>query len=306
MKFTIFTPTYNRAHTLKRLYESLEKQTMVDFEWLIVDDGSIDSTEKYIRKIQSKSSFKIRYIYQDNLGKQAAYNAGIVNTESDFFMCVDSDDQLKSECLEDLDKTWCLLDDNEKKYCAGIVFLDCDLEGNLIGTKLPPIKFSNMYDLYHKHSVIGDKGIVFQTTILKKYKFPIKAGETFITEAVIYNRISQTYNFYCLNSILEIRDYQVDGLSSKYEQLVLENPFSNSIYFNELNFYEKKISKRIQNDAVSIKLKLLGKAPILDIYRSSLNKKYFMLGFGLGGLMYAKEKVNRVFRDFSSGEVNDT
>ncbi|GAA0800550.1 glycosyltransferase family 2 protein [Psychrobacter piscatorii] len=306
MKFTIFTPTYNRAHILKRLYESLESQTMIDFEWLIVDDGSVDSTKEYVRKIQSKSSFRIEYIYQDNLGKQAAYNTGIVNAKSKFFICVDSDDQIKNKCLEILDKTWCLLDDNEKKYCAGIVFLDCDLEGKLIGTKLPLIKFSNMYDLYHKHSVVGDKGIMFQTRILKDYKFPIENGESFITEAVLYNRISRIYSFYCLNNILEIRDYQKDGLSSKYEQLILENPLGNSIYFNELNFYEERFIQRIKNDAVSIKLKLLGKVPVLNIYRKSLNKKHFLFGFVLGVLMYTKAKLRKFAQNFRLGVVNDT
>lgn len=306
MKFTILTPTYNRAHTLVRLYKSLESQTLKDFEWLVIDDGSKDGTKKYIEELQSKSSFKIRYFYQKNSGKQAAYNVGIANTESELFMCIDSDDQLKSNSLEELDRVWSSLSSHERKDCAGIVFLDCDIKGNVIGTKLPQIKFSTMYDLYHRYSVIGDKGLIFQTEILKKYKFPIQLGEKFITEAVLYNRIGKNHKFYCLNKVLEIRDYQKYGLSSNYQQLMLENPIGSSIYFNELNFYEKEFKQRVKNDAVHIKFKLLGKASILDIYRSSLNKKHFMLGFVLGSLMYAKEKINRVVKDFRSGEINDT
>ena len=48
MLITVFTPTYNRAHLLPRLYESLCKQTFKDFEWVIVDDGSTDETRKVI------------------------------------------------------------------------------------------------------------------------------------------------------------------------------------------------------------------------------------------------------------------
>ena len=46
--FTVYTPTYNRAHTLHRCYESLKVQTFRDFEWLIVDDGSTDGTAELV------------------------------------------------------------------------------------------------------------------------------------------------------------------------------------------------------------------------------------------------------------------
>jgi len=293
MKFTIFTPTYNRAHTLARLYKSLEQQTFTDFEWLVVDDGSTDDTKDYIEQLQYESNFKIRYIYQNNSGKQAAYNVGINNADSVLFMCIDSDDQLKSNALEELDYVWNSLEVHSKNNCAGIVFLDCDLQGNIIGTPLPQINFSSFYDLYHKHKVSGDKGILFQSKILKNYAFPIQPNENFITEAVLYNRISKKYLFCCFNSILGIRDYQIDGLSSKYNQLMVENPISSSIYFNELNFHEENFKQRIKNDAVYTKFKLIGKANLSDIYMQSLNRKYFLLGFGLGYLMYIKIKIKR-------------
>ena len=42
---TVFTPTYNRAHLLPRLYESLKQQTSKNFVWMVVDDGSVDDTK---------------------------------------------------------------------------------------------------------------------------------------------------------------------------------------------------------------------------------------------------------------------
>ena len=44
--FTVFTPTYNRAHLLGRAFQSLKDQTFHEFEWVIVDDGSTDGTQK--------------------------------------------------------------------------------------------------------------------------------------------------------------------------------------------------------------------------------------------------------------------
>lgn len=52
---TVFTPTYNRAHTLGRTYESLCKQKCKEFIWLIVDDGSTDQTKELVRKWRSKT-----------------------------------------------------------------------------------------------------------------------------------------------------------------------------------------------------------------------------------------------------------
>ena len=50
MKLSIFTPTYNRAYSLTRVYESLMRQTDKRFEWLIIDDGSTDNTESLTKQ----------------------------------------------------------------------------------------------------------------------------------------------------------------------------------------------------------------------------------------------------------------
>ena len=69
-ELTVFTPTYNRAYTLGRLYESLCRQSNKNFEWLVVDDGSKDGTEELIKSWQSEEKISIRYIYQENGGKR--------------------------------------------------------------------------------------------------------------------------------------------------------------------------------------------------------------------------------------------
>ena len=49
MRITVFTPTYNRAYIIDELYNSLKKQTFIDFEWLIIDDGSTDCTYEKVK-----------------------------------------------------------------------------------------------------------------------------------------------------------------------------------------------------------------------------------------------------------------
>ena len=99
---TIITPTYNRAGLLKKLYDSLEKQTKKDFVWLIVDDGSIDNTKEIVREISDCATFNIQYIYKENGGKHTALNLGIKTIQTELAMIVDSDDQLLSNAVEDI------------------------------------------------------------------------------------------------------------------------------------------------------------------------------------------------------------
>ena len=92
---TIFTPTYNRKKELERLYESLLNQDYDDFEWLIVDDGSIDDTEKYVNSLIKKNEIKIKYFKKENGGKPSAYNKGLDLASGNIFLAIDSDDVFK-------------------------------------------------------------------------------------------------------------------------------------------------------------------------------------------------------------------
>jgi len=75
--FTVFTPTYNRAYCLPRLFKSLKSQTYTDFEWLIVDDGSDDNTSQVVESFYSDCNFPIRYQFQAHQHKKTALNLGV-------------------------------------------------------------------------------------------------------------------------------------------------------------------------------------------------------------------------------------
>ena len=99
---TIFTPTYNRAHTLVRTYNSLCQQTCKDFEWLIIDDGSTDNTRVVVEKWICNSDFKIRYIYQENQGMHGAHNTAYRNITTELNTCIDSDDYMPIDAVENI------------------------------------------------------------------------------------------------------------------------------------------------------------------------------------------------------------
>lgn len=83
--FTVFTPTYNRAYILPKLYQSLREQTCKDFEWMIVDDGSTDDTGKLVAQWEDQNNgFDIHYYKIQNGGKPRAINFGITKANGDF------------------------------------------------------------------------------------------------------------------------------------------------------------------------------------------------------------------------------
>lgn len=104
---TIFTSTYNRAYILESLYKSLKNQTIKDFKWLIVDDGSTDNTQELVKNwISQETSFEIIYIKQENGGKQRAHNKAVEISDTELFFCVDSDDQLVETAVEKIKERW--------------------------------------------------------------------------------------------------------------------------------------------------------------------------------------------------------
>ena len=135
---TVFTSTYNRANTISRVFNSLMNQTYRDFEWIIVDDGSIDNTREIIEDFKKKSFFKIRYFYQKNAGKHIAINTGIIEARGEYFTNIDSDDEIKSESFEVLIDYWSKIPDNEKNNFKSVTARCYDPETKKgIGYEIP-------------------------------------------------------------------------------------------------------------------------------------------------------------------------
>ena len=128
---TVFTPAYNRAHTLPRTYESLCQQKCKDFIWLIVDDGSQDNTAELVRLWQARDNgFEIRYIYKENGGMHTAHNTAYEHIDTELNTCIDSDDKLAPDAVEKILRKW---DQVKDQGYAGIIGLDADFEGKIIG-----------------------------------------------------------------------------------------------------------------------------------------------------------------------------
>lgn len=185
MTVTIFTPTYNRAYILPKLFESLCAQVSNDFEWLVVDDGSTDDTEKLFADFELKPhNFQMRYVKQENGGKHRAINRGAKIAHGELFFIVDSDDYLRNDSVEMIVQFW----NKRQKECLGLCFRRINYETEkVIGGIFPEYEFyASSIDLHFKYKVTGDKAEIFRTDILRKFPFPEIDGEKFCTEAVCW------------------------------------------------------------------------------------------------------------------------
>lgn len=239
VNITVFTPTYNRAYIIRKLYESLQRQTYLNFEWIVVDDGSSDETEELFNKlVKTEKKFSIRYFKKNNGGKCRAINYALDYASGKLFFIVDSDDYLTDDALEKI-VNW------EKELPKNEMF--CGVAGNL-GTSpsvTPNTIFAGEYyegsllDRYKQ--VDGERAIVFYTELHKKYRYPEFEGEKFMTEAVVYNRMAHDgYKMRFYNDIIWIYEYREDGLTKAGNTLFINNPKGYGLWLKEKIIYSRE------------------------------------------------------------------
>ena len=137
---TVFTPAYNRAHTIGRTYKSLCSQKCKDFVWLIVDDGSTDNTAELVKDWMSKDNgFEIQYIYKENGGMHTAHNVAYRNIHTELNTCIDSDDALSENAVEKIINKWNQI---KSRGYAGIIALDANMNTG----KVIVIDFGGQYN----------------------------------------------------------------------------------------------------------------------------------------------------------------
>ena len=222
-RLTVFTPTYNRAHTLPRTYASLSRQDCKDFVWLIIDDGSTDDTRALVEAWQTQEhSFEIRYLYKENGGMHTAHNAAYEVIDTELNVCIDSDDCLAPGAVRKILAKW---DSVQKDKYAGIIGLDADLQGNLIGTGFPAGMAETTLSGYYAAGGSGDKKLVYRTDVMRQYPpYPVFEGEKYVALAYKYRLIDQDYKLAVLNEVLCNVEYQQDGSSNTMWRQYLNNP----------------------------------------------------------------------------------
>lgn len=250
MNITVFTPTYNRANLLPKLYDSLKKQNFKLFEWLIVDDGSSDNTEEVVNNFIKENLINIRYIKKKNGGKHTALNVGIDNAKGELFWIVDSDDYIVEDSLKYLWNKWSEIEN--KNEFAGLSGLRGYSNGSIIGTRGDnEYVDTDALSYRYKYGILGDKAEVYRTNILRKFKFPEFKGEKYVTEAVVWNRIAnKNLKLRFLNEVTYICEYLEGGLTNTSDKNIMESWRGTTLYYKELLSYRQvPLKDKILNGA---------------------------------------------------------
>jgi len=233
MYITVFTPTYNRAYCLPRLYESLFKQTDLNFEWLIVDDGSTDNTQDVVQDFIKEKKIRIKYIFQKNRGKHIAINRALSVANGEMFYIVDSDDALPEDAVEFINHEGCKIQHDDS--FAGLAGCDMRFDGVRVSNILTQPINSNCLDIRYKYGVLGDLAEVVKTKVLKHYPFPEIIGERFCPEALVWNRIAlDGLQLRYYSKVLKLVEYLPDGLTVSIVKARAKSPIASTMYYAEL------------------------------------------------------------------------
>ena len=231
---TVLTPTYNRASLLINLYQSLIKQDFGDFEWVIVDDGSVDATTDIVDQFIQKRQIVITYIKQANGGKHRALNRGVKEAKGELVLIVDSDDTLPKDSLLNINQHYVDIKDNSS--IGGVCGLMAHHDGTIIGErKISSSMNLSSIEMRYKYGFVGDVCEVFKTDVLREFPFPEIENEKFCPEALVWNRIATKYKLHYFNEVIYYRDYLDDGLTSKIVRVRMNSPIASMICYAELN-----------------------------------------------------------------------
>jgi glycosyltransferase involved in cell wall biosynthesis len=201
--FTVITPTFNRAHTLSRVWDSLRAQTFASFEWVVVDDGSTDGTEDLIRDWSSRSAFPIRYLKQPNRGKHVALNRGVEAAAGELIVVLDSDDACVPRALERFELHWRSIPAERRPGFYAVVCLCADPSGRIVGDSFPAaVVDARGLDVRYRWHVRGEKWGAARADLMRSHPFPEAPERTRIPESVVWDRLALAYRARFVNEAL--------------------------------------------------------------------------------------------------------
>lgn len=253
---TIITTTYNRAYCIGQVYESLKRQDCKDFCWLVVDDGSTDNTREIIQGFIDEDQVEIEYIYQENKGMTGARNTAYNACKTELNTIIDSDDWLADGAVGRIIKFW---NENKRDDIAGIIALDVNPAGQVIGDSLPEgLKETTIMEVFGKYKVTGDKKLVYRSEISRLYPYPEIPGENFFPPSYKFFQIDLTHKLLILNKGICVVDYNDDSMSFDKIAQYRKCPQGFSIYFNLSQKIYKAPKKRLKNGLMYIACSKLG------------------------------------------------
>jgi glycosyltransferase involved in cell wall biosynthesis len=232
--FTIFIPTHNRAHLLPLALESVDRLSFRDFEVVIVDDGSTDSTRELVQQWISKGAFPIQYVWQENQGMHASHNTAIAHAHGRLFMRLDSDDTLLPEALDRIKAQWQAIPDDQKPNFAGVAGLCLNEDGTVSGDRYPSDVIDSDYlEIFTYCRMNGERRECLRTDVLREYPFPRLDGERRLRSTLILRRMAHRYKIRFTNELLQVNRHAVGGITANRFRYRMLYPKGQRLFYLE-------------------------------------------------------------------------
>jgi glycosyltransferase involved in cell wall biosynthesis len=289
-KFTVFTPTHNRAHTLDRVYESLKSQTYRDFEWLIVDDGSTDNTHEVVERWQQENKFPIRYIHQEHGHKHIAFARGVREADGELFLTLDSDDSCEPQALERFKYHWDDIPRDRKDKFSAVTCLCKGIDGKIVGTPFPfdPTD-SNSLEIYYRYKVRGEKWGFHRTDVLREINYYEEIRGVYIPESVYWNQIAAKYQTRYVNDQVSIMrstgKIGKNAIGGRLDHLNILNYQLNWFRFDPIQFLRSAVHYTRFSFHSGFKVDRQ-----ISSIETSLGKALYLIALPVGYIVYMKDK----------------
>ncbi len=312
---TVFTPTYNRKHTLLRTYESLCRQTIRDFDWLVIDDGSSDRTREWIESLGPMTisfgqkfdwmgrilegddenhfviqapNVRIEYVYKPNGGLYTGYNVAYQTIQTELCVCIDSDDYMPDDAVEKIVEKWGMLSEVEKKTYCGMMGLDYDIRTNspISGSFPQDLKQGFFSEIKRVHR--GDTKEVMRTDLMKTVAPMIGfEGEKNFNPVYMLMQVCDKYPILVIDENLCNVEYQVgaDSMSAGIWRQYWNSPNS----FAKLRLLEMSMTHstcllRFKSCIHYISSRLIAKK--YNVFKDSPMKLATIFALPLGAILY--------------------
>ncbi len=272
---TVFTPAYNRAHTLMRAYKSLQQQTVRDFEWLIIDDGSTDNTKELVQKMIEEADFTIRYYWKENGGRHTAVNYSYQYLRTPYVITLDSDDELMPDCIENIIRIWNEIpkEDYDRFWCISGREVNATT-GQMVGKPWPEginkLKGRKQRKVILKYS--GEKHCCRKVAIHVQYPFPVYPDTKFVSENTVWEVINRKYDQYCVNDIFgKYHTESEDSLSNggMHHETHYKTGYYYGLFYVNTLFDEFFMNYRVPFHIVDVsRCAILSRTPYRTVMRS--------------------------------------
>lgn len=289
---TVFTPTFNRAYTLERLFKSLMEQSCRDFEWVVVDDGSNDNTRELLETFSQTATFPMRYEVQENSGKHVAINRGAAIATGEWFFIVDSDDWLPEDSIE-INSRY-LSQVAEDHSFAGVSGARARADGSVLISagktlddceKVIQERFALKYidatsqDFRCKYNMPGERAEIVRTSLVREFPFPAFAGEKFVSEYYLWQSISEKgLKLRWFSTPTYCGDYLGDGLSTNLDKVMLKSPLGRSFIDNFVLRSHAPIAMKLKSAVNYTRYGRLAGKKIGELGAECSSKTLFILG----------------------------